>query len=165
MKASHFTRDIQDFLRTLHIYRVKYLLVGGEAVIYYGYARLTGDVDFFYEQSEENVLNLYAALEEFWQGSIPGIEGPGELLEPRVIFQFGIPPNRIDLLSHVDGVSFRGGWENKVTTSVTINGEGIFIYFIGLDDLIANKRAIDRPKDKEDLKYLLKAKTLSRKDF
>lgn len=49
MKAAHFSKDIQDFIRLLNQHHVRYLIVGGEAVIYYGYARLTGDVDFFFE--------------------------------------------------------------------------------------------------------------------
>jgi len=58
MKAFHFSEDIQDFLRLLSVYRVKYVIVGGEAVIYYGYARLTGDIDIFYEPTPGNAQNL-----------------------------------------------------------------------------------------------------------
>ena len=47
VEAAHFSPDIQDFIRLLYTYGVKYLIIGGEAVIYYGYARLTGDIDFF----------------------------------------------------------------------------------------------------------------------
>jgi hypothetical protein len=95
MQADHFSLDTQEFLFLLNKYEVKYLMVGGEAVIYYGYARLTGDVDFFYEMSEENIPKLYQALEEFWGGNIPGIEDVSELNEPGLIFLFGAPPNRI----------------------------------------------------------------------
>ena len=158
MKASHFSQDIHDFLTALHKHHVRYLIVGGEAVIYYGYARLTGDVDFFFEQTEENALNLFAALEEFWEGDVPGIDGFETLLESGVIFQFGAPPNRIDIISLIDGVTFKQAWPGRVTTSVKIRGEHVSVYFIGLDDLIANKRAINRPKDQEDLKYLMKAR-------
>ena len=66
MKASHFSQDIQDFLKIIADHNVKYVMVGGEAVIYYGYARLTGDVDFYYESSKENALRLFEALNEFW---------------------------------------------------------------------------------------------------
>ena len=57
MKTSHFSKDIREFLRLLSEYEVNYLIVGGEAVIYYGHARLTGDIDIFYEVSTENVKN------------------------------------------------------------------------------------------------------------
>ena len=79
MKASHFSPDIQEFLFLLSIHKVKYVIVGGEAVIYYGFARLTGDIDFFYEPTANNVQLLYRSLDEFWQGSIPGIQSPSEL--------------------------------------------------------------------------------------
>lgn len=164
MKASHFSEDIQQFLALLHKHQVRYLIVGGEAVIYHGYARLTGDVDFFYEQTQENVLNLFSALEEFWEGDIPAIKGQDELLESGVIFQFGVPPNRIDLISRIDGVSFKEAWPRRETLSMGIDGEHIPVYFIGLDDLITNKQAINRPRDQEDLKYLLKAREKSNKN-
>ena len=59
MKAYHFSEDTQEFLRFLAKYGVKYVIVGGEAVIYYGYARLTGAVDFFYEDSKQNAEDLF----------------------------------------------------------------------------------------------------------
>lgn len=74
MHSSHFSPDIQEFIGLLSINKVKYVIVGGEAVIYYGYARLTGDVDFFYEASLENTERLYIALDSFWGSAIPGIK-------------------------------------------------------------------------------------------
>jgi predicted nucleotidyltransferase len=158
MKASHFSKDIQEFLELLAKHKVKYVIVGGEAVIYYGYARLTGDVDFFYESSKENAQCLHGALDQFWGGDIPGIDSFKELMESGTILQFGVPPNRIDLVSHIDGVTFKEVWMGKTTTSVDISGKSIPLHFIGLAQLIKNKEAIKRPKDLEDLKYLKEAK-------
>jgi predicted nucleotidyltransferase len=158
MKASHFSKDTQQFLRLLHKYNVKYIIVGGEAVIYYGYARLTGDVDFFFGISKENAERLYDALDEFWGGDIPGLDSFEGLMQSGTIFQFGVPPNRIDLVNHIDGVTFEEGWTGKATTSLEISDESIPVHFIGLDQLITNKEAIKRPKDLEDLRYLKKAK-------
>ena len=158
MKASHFSRDVQEFLELLSKYKVKYVIVGGEAVIYHGHARLTGDVDFFYETSSENVLNLFRALDEFWKGDIPGVDTPEELMEPGIILQFGVPPNRIDLVNRIEGVSFDEAWRNKATTHMDIQDQTISIHFIGLDELIRNKEALRRHKDLEDLKYWRKAR-------
>jgi predicted nucleotidyltransferase len=158
MKASHFSRDIQEFLEFLSKYKVKYVIVGGEAVVYHGHARLTGDVDFFYETSSENVLNLFRALDEFWKGDIPGVGTPEELMEPGIILQFGVPPNRIDLVSRIEDVSFDEAWGNKVTTYMDIQDQKIPIHFIGIDELIRNKEALGRPRDLEDLKYLREAR-------
>lgn len=158
MKASHFSRDIQEFLELLSKYKVKYVIVGGEAVIYHGHARLTGDVDFFYETSSENVLNLFRALDEFWKGDIPGVDTPEELMEPGIILQFGVPPNRIDLVNRIESVSFDEAWRNKATTYMDIQDQTIPIHFIGLDELIRNKEALGRPRDLEDLEYLREAR-------
>ena len=160
MKASWFSDDVQEFLKLLAARKVKYVIVGGEAVIYHGYARLTGDVDFFFEPSKQNARKLYEALKQFWAGDIPGIKAFDELMEEGLILQFGVPPNRIDLINRISGVTFRDAWENKTIDSIESAGEEIPIYFIGLEELIKNKKAIGRPKDMEDLKYLRGVKKL-----
>jgi hypothetical protein len=73
MSESYFSDDVLDFLHLLSKYWVKYLIVGDEAVIFYGYVRLTGDIDFFYDRSEDNIDKLFSALSEFWNNDIPGI--------------------------------------------------------------------------------------------
>ena len=158
MRASYFSKDVQDFLRLLAAHEVKYLIVGGEAVIYYGFARLTGDVDFFYESTRKNTVKLYRSLEEFWEGNIPGIRAPEELIEPGLILQFGVPPNRIDLINRISGVSFQEAWKGKKDITMEIGGKKFPIYLIGLKALIKNKEAIGRPKDLEDLTYLKRQK-------
>jgi len=163
MRASYFSRDVQEFLELLAAHKVKYLIVGGEAVIYHGHARLTGDVDFFFEPSKQNARKLYDALKEFWAGDIPGIEAFDELMEEGLILQFGVVPNRIDLINRISGVTFREAWENKTRESIESAGKNVPIYFIGLEELIANKQAIGRPKDMQDLEYLREQKKLGKK--
>jgi hypothetical protein len=154
MKGSHFSSDIQEFFRLLAKHSVKYVIVGGEAVIHYGFARLTGDVDIFYEGSKDNSTRLFEMLKEFWSGSIPGLLKPEELLESDSVFQFGVPPNRIDLISRIDGVSFEETWEGREAADLELTDINIEIAFIGLDQLIKNKKALKRYRDLEDLKYL-----------
>jgi predicted nucleotidyltransferase len=161
MKSSHFSKDIQEFLYLLYKNKVKYVIVGGEAVIFYGYVRLTGDIDIFFESSPKNVKRLYKALTEFWEGIIPGLKGQEELLEPGVIIQFGVPPNRIDLINKIEEVSFNKAWDSKVTEKIRIKAQAVSIYFIGLYQLIKNKESLERPKDLEDLKYLKKRKEMN----
>ena len=158
MRGSYFSKDVQVFLKLLADHDVKYLIVGGEAVIYYGHARLTGDVDFFYRSTKKNAAKLYRALDEFWGGDIPGISALEELMEPGLILQFGVPPNRIDLINRISGISFQEAWKGRKTTSIEIRGKQIPTYLIGLKELIKNKEAIGRPKDLEDLKYLRRQK-------
>jgi len=153
-KQLHYSPDTIDFLYILSKHDVKYLIVGGEAVIFYGYARLTGDIDIFYEKTEENVMRLYLALNEFWNDDIPGIENKDELMQTGAIFQFGVPPNRIDLLNSIEKINFTTAWENKKDVDINLEGKQFKIYFIGLNELIKNKEAVGRNKDKDDLIYL-----------
>lgn len=154
MHSSHFSPDIKEFIKLLSIHKVRYVIVGGEAVIYYGYARLTGDVDFFYEASSKNVKSLYDALNHFWRGTIPGVESHEELLAKSTILQFGVPPNRIDLINSIDAVSFDEAWKSRTEEEIKIEGEKYTVNYIGLEQLIKNKKAVKRFKDLDDLQYL-----------
>ena len=153
MSPPIFSNDIREFLRLLHAHSVRHLIVGGEAVIYHGYARLTGDVDVFYDSSRENVARLFAALRAFWAGDVPGIASAEELAAPGAIFMFGRPPNRLDLLNRIDGVAFEEAWATR--EPVTLGDDpALAVPYIGLDALLKNKRAAGRPKDEDDLVYL-----------
>lgn len=154
LDAESFSPDILDFIVLLARHDVMYLLVGGEAVIFYGHARLTGDVDVFYDRSEGNVSRLYAALEEFWQGEVPGVDDFSELTREGQIIQFGVPPNRIDLINRVDGVEFSEAWPARTTAEIEAGGEGVPVLYMGLEQLVQNKRAAARPKDVDDLRFL-----------
>jgi len=152
--ASHFGKDILDFFACLNRHAVEYLLVGGEAVIFYGYPRVTGDVDVYYRLTRDNVRRLYDALSDFWGGRIPGIREPSSLEQDGIIVQFGAPPNRIDLINRIDGVSF----DEALADAVKVAAEGrrapTTLRIIGLDALIRNKRAAGRAKDLDDLRFL-----------
>lgn len=155
MTGEHLAPDLQEFVRLLHVYGVRYLIVGGEAVIHHGYPRLTGDVDFFYERTPANVRRLYAALEEFWNGPVPAIAAAEELLEPDLIVQFGRPPNRIDLIGSLGSVRFAGAWRRRVEERLEIEGEEALPFpIIGLSDLLKAKRDAGRPKDLDDIDHL-----------
>jgi predicted nucleotidyltransferase len=156
MKAAHFSKDTQELLKLLSVHRVRYVIVGGEAVIYYGHSRLTGDIDFFYDPAPENSRRLYAALNDFWQGNIPGIGSPRDLSAKNLIVQFGLPPNRLDLISQITAVSFAQAWKDKVVEKIKIGKNEHPIYYIGLKQLIKNKAAVKRHRDREDLEFLQK---------
>ncbi len=151
---TYFSEDISEFLLLLARHKVRYVIVGGEAVIYYGHARLTGDIDIFYERTAGNVKRLYTALNEFWDNDVPGVGSEDELLQEGMILQFGVPPNRIDLMNEIGNVGFETAWRNKTKAVFSHLRKRITIYYIGLDELIKNKKAVDRYKDREDLKFL-----------
>ncbi len=91
-----------------------------------------------------------AALTSFGFGSL-GLK-EADFVTPDVVVQLGHPPLRIDLLTSIDGVNFDDAWPRRVILSIG----GIDVPFIGRDDLIANKRAADRPQDRADVARLLK---------
>ncbi len=157
MESSVFSDDIIEFIRLLAEHGVKYLVVGGGAVIYYGHSRLTGDIDIFYDLEIDNARRLYKALEKFWGGSVPGVESPDMFTISGTIVQFGVIPNRIDLINKIDAVDFKAAWEKRVKDSIDTDGESFPIYLISLDLLIKNKEAVKRHKDLDDLRFLRKA--------
>ncbi len=154
MNAAHFSPDTVDFLHELHRHHVRYLLVGGEAVIFHGHARLTGDVDFFFDPTVANVQALYQALLAFWCGSIPGVESAEALMEEGLVLQFGVPPNRIDLMNTISGVGFCEAWPNRESATMAHRGCEFPVWYIGRQELCINKEASGRPKDLDDLIYL-----------
>jgi hypothetical protein len=158
LETSSFSPDIREFLRLLSVYGVRAVVVDGEAVIFYGHIRVTGDIDLYYDRSPENAGRLFDALEEFWQGVIPELEDSSELEQPGVIFQFGVPPNRIDLLNDIDGVDFETVWGGRTQVELQSGSTNVLLSYIGLEELIRNKEASARPKDLEDLPFLVKAR-------
>ncbi len=157
--SSHFSPDTREFIELLDRHAVRYVIVGGEAVIFHGYARLTGDVDFFYEPTEENARALFGALAQFWSNNVPGIADWSEFLEEGLVVQFGRPPNRIDLLNKVDGLSFPQAWDSRETVNMesAAGAPDVPLHFLSLPSLLKNKEAAGRPKDLEDLRYLRRA--------
>jgi len=158
MSPQSFSPDCVEFITLLNKYKVQWLIVGGEAVIYYGYIRLTGDVDFFYGNDEDNIDKLWMTLNDFWDQNIPGNIQKDDLKKPGYFFQFGVPPNRIDLMNKIDGVEFDEAWKERVRDKFNSDQLETDVYFISLDHLIKNKSESDRPKDKEDLIYLKTSK-------
>ena len=110
-------KDLREFIELLNSTNVKYVVVGGHAVAYHGYPRFTGDTDFFIEYSQRNLESLAEALREFGFASL-GAELRSA--SPGTVFQLGRPPNRIDLLTAIDGVEFADAWANR--ENATIDG-------------------------------------------
>ena len=152
--AKYYFSDILEFIACLFREEVRYVIVGGEAVIFHGYPRLTGDVDFYYDPAPENCQKLFSALECFWSGNIPGINHAKELQIPGIIIQFGRPPNRIDLLNSIDGVSFDEAWQGKIPVHIIGEGLTLATWYLGKAQLLINKKASGRPKDIDDYEHL-----------
>ncbi len=141
-------KDSREFIELLNSNEVRYVIVGGYAVAYHGHPRMTGDIDFFVEVSEANAAKLEAVLTKFGFGS-PGLSRH-DFLEPGSIIQLGYPPNRIDILTSLTGVSFDDAWERRIV----VEWEGLSMLFVGRDALLANKAATGRLKDLADIAAL-----------
>lgn len=153
MTGTILSPDVLDFIALLEKHGVRYLLIGGHAVVYHGYPRLTVDVDFAYDPSAENASALFSALTEFWGEPVPVVDSASELAQAGMVFQFGRPPNRIDLLSQVPGIDLGVALDRCVRARLPC-GQAVSI--IGLEDLRAAKRAAGRLKDLDDLENLPK---------
>lgn len=141
--------DLSEFIALLNSGRVEYVVVGGHAVAFHGHPRLTGDIDFFVRATPENADRLLAVLAEFGFGEM-GLT-KGELTVPDKVVQLGRPPNRIDLLTSISGVTFDEAWKTRAEGQL---GEHV-VPFIGMEALIRNKRASNRAKDQLDVTTLL----------
>lgn len=154
MSGEHLSADLKHFIQCFDAHDVQFLVVGGEAVIHHGYPRVTGDLDLFWHRTPDNAARLFAALEEFWGGSVPGIDSAEELLQPGYFVQFGRPPNRVDLLNSMGSVSFEAAWKRRERQTLKLDGETVAFPILGLDDLIQAKRDAGRFKDLADIEYL-----------
>lgn len=143
-----FNQDFKEFIQFLNDNYVRYLVVGGYAVALHGHPRYTKDIDIWIEISPENATNLLNALEQFGFGSL-GLQLEDFLSQGQII-QLGYPPNRIDLLTSIDGVNFADCYPSRLE----INIDNITVSFIDLENLKKNKKASERLQDLADLENL-----------
>jgi hypothetical protein len=140
--------DLREFLKSLTEREVAFLLIGGFAVALHGYPRATADFDLWVESSAANGERVLAALRDF--GFMPTDDAARALVTPGKILRMGYPPTRIELLTAPAGVEFGPCRSRAVMKDLF----GVAVPVIGLDDLIANKRAAGRPKDLIDVAEL-----------
>jgi len=128
--------------------KVKFLVVGAYALGVHGYPRATGDIDIWVEPSQENAQKIFEVLSQF--GS-PIKEISKETFSAKgIIFQIGVPPRRIDLITEIDGVKFLNAYKNRKIVTL----QNLRVPFLSLKDLIRNKQSTGRAKDLLDVKYL-----------
>jgi len=144
----HRNRDLIDLLAALNAAGAEYLIVGAYALALHGKARATKDVDVFVGSDPANAEKVWNALRSF--GAPLQELRVEDLATPGTFFIMGRPPNQIDVITQIDGVPFEQAWSNRVTATYGDQPA----YFIGRDDLIANKKAAGRPQDLADVAYL-----------
>jgi len=145
MEASN---DFKELLELFNAHGVEYLVVGGYALAFYGAPRFTGDLDLWVNPTPANAGKILAALKDFGFAAL-GLTA-GDFIKPDHVVQLGVPPLRVDLMTDIDGVTWKTGWDGKKRGEYN----DIKIWFLGRREFVANKRAAGRRKDLADIEAL-----------
>jgi len=142
--------DFRDLLVELADTGAEFLIVGALALAFHGAPRASGDIDILVRPTGENARRVMEALVRFGAPlASAGIE-QDDFAQPGMVYQIGLPPRRIDLLTEISGVSFEEAWATREAAEV----DGRPIHLIGLEAFLKNKRASGRPKDLADVARL-----------
>ncbi len=141
-------KEFKELFASLNARGVEYLVVGAYAMAFHGVPRFTGDVDVLVRPTKENATRLLAALDDFGFGSL-GLT-VADFSDPDQVVQLGVAPLRVDILTSITGVSWEEADRNKGNTTYG----GVPVPFIGINEIIANKRAVGRTKDMADVQLL-----------
>ncbi|PYS25325.1 MAG: hypothetical protein DMF72_02035 [Acidobacteria bacterium] len=141
-------RDFSELLRAFNDHKVDYLVVGAHALAAHGHVRATKDLDVWIRPEIENARRTLQALESY--GAPLHDLTEKDLAVPGTVFQIGIPPLRIVILTRIDGVEFAVAWQDRLHTN--FGNESAWV--ISLKHLIANKKASGRPQDLVDVQTI-----------
>lgn len=145
MEAS---RDFIECIECLNRANVEFLLVGAHALAYHGAPRFTGDLDVWIRVSPENLARVYEALRAFGMPLV--VDDPTGWLSKGDVFQMGVEPVRIDILTEVTAIDFETAWTSRVEADF----HGHRVGLLSRSDLLRNKRAVGRPRDLADIGVL-----------
>ncbi len=140
--------DFRDMLSALSDQDVEFMLVGAYAMAVHGFPRATGDMDIWIRASDENAQRVWRALKAFKAPMSDLIVE--DLKTPEIVFQIGVAPRRIDILTSIDGVDFDEAWPYR--KDVEVGGQRFAV--IGRSHLLQNKKASGRPRDLVDAVWL-----------
>jgi hypothetical protein len=140
--------DYKDILYALSEEKVKFLLVGAYAMAVHGYPRSTGDIDLWIMPESGNAEALMRALTRF--GAPVDTISPGDFQLENMVFQIGVAPRRIDIITSLDGLVFEEAFVHSDLTEI----EEIPVHVLSVKDLVRNKRATGRTKDIADAEML-----------
>ena len=142
------SRDFRDLLLAFSAHDVRYLIVGAYALAVLGRPRATGDMEVWIEPTADNASRAYAALEDF--GAPLHDLTAADLAQPGIVFQIGLPPLRIDILTEISGVEFAEAWPRREQAMF----DDVAVTVLGRDDFLTNKRATGRTQDLADVEAL-----------
>jgi hypothetical protein len=147
--------NYRDMLAALSDESAEFLVVGAYAMAAHGYPRATGDMDIWIRPSSENAERVWRALKRF-KAPMRNLT-IDDLTVPEIVFQIGLAPCRIDVLTSIDGVDFEEAWQRR--RRIEVDGQPLAV--LSIEDLIRNKRASRRPKDQADAAWLESEQTES----
>jgi hypothetical protein len=150
MSRPALNEDFLDMVRALNEEGAEFLVVGAHAMAVHGVPRATGDFDIWIRPSRENGERIIQALERFGAPIASHQITLEDLETPDMVYQIGLPPRRIDLMTGISGVAFDEAWPSRVIVEI----DGTKIPFIGRRHLILNKHASGRTKDLVDAEIL-----------
>jgi hypothetical protein len=139
----------QDFCDLLVLFAdagVEFVIVGAYALAFHGAPRASGDIDLFVRPDQANARRVFEALARFGAPLESAGMTAADFAEPGAVYQIGLPPRRIDILTTISGVTFDEAWGSRSTGEV----EGRTVAFIGREALLKNKQAAGRLKDIAD---------------
>ncbi len=142
--------DFRDLLVLFADAGVEFVIVGAYALAFHGAPRASGDIDLFIRATPDNAARAFSALASFGAPLESAGVAAGDFAQPGVVYQIGLPPRRIDVLTEISGVSFDEAWRSRVTAEL----DGRVVGFIGRDTLLKNKEAAGRPQDIADMMRL-----------
>ena len=143
-------QDFKDLLSAFNAHHVEHLVVGAHALAAHGYVRATKDLDLWVRPDRDNARRTLAALAAF--GAPLSDLTEQDLSNPGLIFQIGVPPVRIDVITAIDGVGFAEAWQARVHTH--LGGEPVDV--LSIQHLIVNKTTAGRLQDLADVEGLRK---------
>lgn len=141
--------DFKDLLNIFNAHNVRYLIVGGYAVMKYSEPRYTKDLDIWIDATPKNARAVFQSLRDF--GAPLANITAADFARKGSVYQMGRPPARVDVLTSIEGVSFAAAWKRRVESDLG----GASAHVISREDLIVNKRAVGRPQDLLDVRQLL----------
>ncbi len=146
MTSAEWNEDFLDLVDCLNAEGAEYLVVGAFALAAHGLPRATGDLDVFVRPVAENARRVHAALSKFGAPLSVAQVAAEDFARPGAVYQLGLVPRRIDILTELSGVSFDEAWASSVVREI----HGLPLRFIGYDALLLNKRTTGREKDARD---------------
>ena len=138
--------DFRDLLVLFADAGVEFVIVGAYALALHGAPRASGDIDLFVRPTPGNAACVFAALARFGASLEAAGVTADDFARPGLVYQIGLPPRRVDVLTEISGVTFDEVWESRLTADI----DGRSIGFIGRAALLRNKRAAGRPQDLAD---------------